>query len=51
MPNGLAATVDFNGSAPASSSVVPLAPATNTVRFGGADGSSLILPIDRSAAP
>jgi len=24
---------------------VPLPPATNTVRFGGTDGSSLLLPV------
>jgi predicted acyl esterase len=49
MPNALPATIDFNGAAPANSTVVPLPPATNTVRFGGPDGSSLMLPIDRNA--
>jgi putative CocE/NonD family hydrolase len=45
MPNALPGTVDFNGTAPATSSFVPLPPATNTVRFGGTDGSSLLLPV------
>ena len=45
MPNALPGTIDFNGSAPASSSFVPLPPATNTVRCGGTDGSSLLLPL------
>jgi putative CocE/NonD family hydrolase len=45
MPNALPGTIDFNGSAPATSSFVPLPPATNTVRYGGTDGSSLVIPV------
>jgi putative CocE/NonD family hydrolase len=45
MPNALPGTLDFNGSEPAASTFVPLLPATNTVRFGGEDGTSLTLPI------
>jgi uncharacterized protein len=45
MPNALPGTLDFNGSAPATSTFVPLLPATNTVRLGGEDGTSLTLPI------
>jgi predicted acyl esterase len=45
MPNALPGTLDFNGSAPATSSFAPLLPASNTVRFGGADGTSLLLPV------
>ena len=45
MPNALPGTIDFNGHEPAASSFMPLLPATNTVRFGGTDGSSLLLPV------
>jgi predicted acyl esterase len=45
MPNALPATLDFNASSPASTSVVPLLPATNTVRLGGTDPTTLRLPI------
>jgi hypothetical protein len=45
MPNALPGTIDFNGSAPASSTFVPLAPATNTVLYGGKHGTSLLLPV------
>jgi uncharacterized protein len=45
MPNALPATIDFNASSPASSGVVPLLPATNTVRLGGSDPTTLRLPI------
>ncbi|HWG09183.1 MAG TPA: CocE/NonD family hydrolase [Solirubrobacteraceae bacterium] len=45
MPNALPGTLDFNSGAPATSSFVPLLPATNTVRYGGEDGTSLTLPI------
>jgi putative CocE/NonD family hydrolase len=45
MPNALPGTIDFNGGTPAATSFVPLPPATNTVRFGGADGSALLLPV------
>jgi uncharacterized protein len=49
MPNALPGTLDFNGSAPATSSFVPLLPATNTVRFGGEDGTALLLPVSSGA--
>ena len=45
MPNALPGTLKFDGSEPAASSFEPLPPATNTVRFGGLDGSSLLLPL------
>jgi hypothetical protein len=45
MPNALPGTLDFNSGAPATSSFVPLLPATNTVRYGGVDGTSVTLPI------
>ena len=51
MPNALPGTIDFNGQAPAASTFTPLAPATNTVRFGGADGTSLRLPVSEATSP
>jgi hypothetical protein len=45
MPNALPGTIKFDGSEPAASSFEALPPATNTVRFGGLDGSSLLLPL------
>jgi hypothetical protein len=48
-PNALPGTLDFNGSAPATSSFVPLLPATNTVGFGGGDGTSPLLPVSGGA--
>ncbi|MFL5519217.1 MAG: CocE/NonD family hydrolase, partial [Gemmatimonadales bacterium] len=45
MPNALPGTIAFNDSAPATSAFVPLLPATNTVRYGGEDGTSLTLPV------
>jgi putative CocE/NonD family hydrolase len=51
MPNALPGTIDFNGQAPAASSFTPLLPATNTVRFGGMDGTSLRLPVSGASSP
>jgi putative CocE/NonD family hydrolase len=51
MPNALPGTIDFNGSAPATSTFTPLPPATNTVRYGGTDGTSLLLPLASGALP
>lgn len=51
MPNALPGTIDFNGQAPAASTFAPLAPATNTVRFGGTDGTSLRLPVSGASSP
>jgi uncharacterized protein len=45
MPNALPATFGFDASSPASSSIVPLLPAINTVRLGGPDPTTLRLPI------
>ncbi len=45
MPNALPGTIDFDGSEPAASSFESLSPATNTVRYGGTDGTSLLLPV------
>jgi putative CocE/NonD family hydrolase len=44
LPNALPGTLTFNSVDPAASSFVPLPPATNTVRYGGPDGTSLLLP-------
>ena len=51
MPNALPGTIEFNSSAPASSSFTPLLPATNTVRYGGADGTTLRLPVATASLP
>ncbi|TML00316.1 MAG: CocE/NonD family hydrolase [Actinobacteria bacterium] len=51
MPNALPGTIAFNGSEPATSSFVPLLPGTNTVRFGGTDGTSLLLPVSTDPSP
>jgi hypothetical protein len=51
MPNALPETIDFNGRAPAASSFTPLVSATNTVRFGGTDGTSLRLPVSGASSP
>jgi putative CocE/NonD family hydrolase len=45
LPNALPATIDLNTSDAAASRVVPLLPATNTVRYGGPDATSLSLPL------
>jgi uncharacterized protein len=45
LPNALPGTLAFNSADPAASTFVPLPPATNTVRLGGSDGSSLLLPV------
>ena len=51
MPNALPGTIEFDSSEPAGSTFVPLLPATNTVRFGGSDGTSLQLPISSAGIP
>jgi len=51
MPNALPGTLAFNSSEPTASSFVPLAPATNTVRYGGTDGTSLMLPVSTGLSP
>lgn len=45
LPNALPGTLQFNPADPAASPFVPIPPATNTVRFGGPDGTSLMLPV------
>ena len=45
LPNGAPGTVDLNPGDP-SDVFTPLSPAVNTVRFGGRDGTSLLLPVD-----
>jgi putative CocE/NonD family hydrolase len=45
MPNALPGTIDFNSGDPAATTFAPLTPATNTVRLGGTDASSLLLPV------
>jgi hypothetical protein len=51
MPNALPATLTFDASSPANSSFVPLLPATNTVRYGGSDATTLRLPISTQQLP
>jgi hypothetical protein len=51
MPNALPGTIDLDSQAPAASSFTPLAPATNTVRFGGTDGTALRLPVSGASSP
>jgi hypothetical protein len=45
VPNSAPGTVDLNPTVPVTSTFVPLSPATNTVRLGGAGGTSLLLPV------
>jgi uncharacterized protein len=51
MPNALPGTIDLDSQVPAASTFTPLLPATNTVRFGGADGTSLRLPVSSASSP
>ena len=51
MPNGLPGTLELSLNDPAASPFVPIPPATNTVRLGGADGTSLLLPVFGAAHP
>ena len=51
MPNALPATLTFDASSPADSSFVPLLPATNTVRYGGSDATTLRLPTSTQQSP
>jgi hypothetical protein len=44
-------TIDFDGGEPAATTFTPLLPATNTVRFGGADGTTLRLPVSAASSP
>ncbi len=45
LPNALPGTIQFNASDPAASTFTPLPPAFNTVRYGGADGTSIVIPV------
>jgi len=45
LPNALPGTLALDPSDPAASPFTPLPPATNTVRFGGRDGTSVLLPV------
>jgi hypothetical protein len=45
MPNAFPGTLTVNQSDPTASSFTPIPPATNTVRYGGRDGTSLLLPV------
>jgi putative CocE/NonD family hydrolase len=51
LPNALPGTLDLNAADPAASTFVPLPPATNTVRYGGRDGTYLWLPVLGAAKP
>ncbi|HEY1522333.1 MAG TPA: CocE/NonD family hydrolase [Solirubrobacteraceae bacterium] len=44
LPNALPGTLELNPSHPSASPFSPLPPATNTVRLGGRNGTSLLLP-------
>jgi putative CocE/NonD family hydrolase len=50
LPNGLPGTLAVNPSDPSAAPFRPLSPATNTVRLGGHDGTSLLLPVYRPGA-
>jgi uncharacterized protein len=45
-PNHLPGTVRVDRANPGASTFVPLAPSVNTVRYGGAEGSSVVLPVN-----
>ena len=45
LPNALPGTLTVNEGAPSTSTFTPMLPATNTVRLGGADGTSVLLPV------
>jgi uncharacterized protein len=47
LPNALPGTLYLDPTDPAQPVFTPLSPAVNTVRFGGSDGTSLLLPIYR----
>ena len=47
LPNALPGTVDVSPSDPAAPPFTPLSPATNTIRLGGHDATSLLLPVYR----
>lgn len=47
LPNALPGTLYLNPQDPAASPFVPIPPATNTVRLGGRDDTSLLLPLYR----
>ena len=51
MPNALPGSIDLDSGEPADSTFMPLLPATNTVRFGGPDGTSLQLPVSSASVP
>jgi putative CocE/NonD family hydrolase len=44
-PNHMPGTLQVSRSDPSQNRFEPLAPATNTVRFGGAEGTSLLVPV------
>jgi predicted acyl esterase len=47
LPNALPGTLDLRPSDPTAPVFTPLMPATNTIRLGGRDGTSLFLPVYR----
>lgn len=50
MPNALPGTLFLNPKDPTAPPFTPLPPATNTVRLGGRNGTSLLLPVYRRGA-
>jgi predicted acyl esterase len=47
LPNALPGTLHLDLSNPTAPPFTPLPPATNTIRLGGRDGTSLLLPVYR----
>jgi uncharacterized protein len=51
-PNALPGTLQYDYADPAASTLTPLPPAFNTVRYGGTDGTTLTLPVyDAGSVP
>ncbi len=51
LPNALPGTLSVDEANPSAAGFTPLSPATNTVRYGGADGTSLLLPVYGAPVP
>jgi hypothetical protein len=50
-PNHMPGTLHLDRANPANDSFTPLPPATNTIYYGGAGGTSLLLPVIRGSVP
>jgi uncharacterized protein len=51
LPNALPGSISFSLSDPIGFEFSPMLPATNTVRYGGVDGTSLLLPVLSGSLP